>query len=68
VHRLETRLSAKENDAPPAADFAHGQMAVRLLNQYLTSAVDKELDKLTLEQLMENASKAANLPQAMYYI
>ena len=41
---------------------------MRLVNERLTQATDDVLDKMTLEQLMEQVSKFANLQQAMYYI
>jgi Rrf2 family protein len=66
VRRLEGRLSIRENS--PTNDFSPGEVAVRLLNDRLTQAMDNVLDAMTLEQLVEHVNKAGNLQQAMYYI
>ena len=68
IRRLEGRLTIKERDGVATADLSPGKAAVRLLNERLTQATDDVLDKMTLEQLMEQVSKFANLQQAMYYI
>jgi DNA-binding IscR family transcriptional regulator len=51
-----------------ASDISPGEVAVHLLNQKLTEATDDVLDSLTLEDLLEQASRAAGLQQQMYYI
>ncbi len=68
VRRLEGRLTVKE--ATPTANeiFSSGQLAVHLLNQRLTDATDQVLDKMTLEQLLEQVNRAAHNQQGMYYI
>ena len=66
IRRLEGRLTVKE-EAPPA-DQSPGQIAFRLLNEKLTTALDEVLDAMTLEQLMEHVAKASNQQQEMYYI
>jgi Rrf2 family protein len=66
VRRLEGRLTVKEG--PAASDASPGKTAVRLINERLTTATDEVLDKMTLEELLEQASRAGNLQQAMYYI
>lgn len=66
IRRLEGRLTVKEN-GQPSDERSPGQMAVHLLNQRLTDAMDEVLDKLTLEELVEHVGRAANLQQ-MYYI
>jgi Rrf2 family protein len=68
IRRLEGRLTIKESQTVPTSELSPGNVAVRLLNDRLTDATDEVLDKMTLEQLMEQVSKAANLNQAMYYI
>ena len=54
------------NTTPPG-DSSPGEIAVHLLNDKLTSATDKVLNDLTLEQLLEQISKAGG-QQQMYYI
>lgn len=66
VRRLEGRLTVREGRA--AADISPGEVAVHFLNEQLTQAMDDVLDKLTLEQLLDHANKAASLQQQMYYI
>jgi len=66
VRRLEGRLTLREGRMP--ADITSGEVAVRFLNQKLTEATDDVLDKLTLEQLIEQTAKAAGQQQQMYYI
>ena len=65
IRRLEGRLTVKENGR--ADDRSPGQMAVHLLNERLTDAMDEVLDKMTLEELVEHVGRAGNLQQ-MYYI
>lgn len=66
VRRLEGRLTIKEGSV--ASDVSPGEAAVHLLNEKLTEATDDVLDNLTLEQLLEQANKAAGTQQQMYYI
>jgi Rrf2 family protein len=66
VRMLEGRLSLREGRVP--ADMSSGEVAVGYLNQKLTEATDDVLEKLTLEQLIEQTTKAANQQQQMYYI
>ena len=40
----------------------------RLINERLTDATDEVLDAMTLEQLLEQISRAGSLQQSMYYI
>jgi Rrf2 family protein len=68
IRRLEGRLSIKEKEGVSSADLSLGKAAVRLVNERLTEAIDDVLDKMSLEQLMEQVNKAANVNQAMYYI
>lgn len=66
VRRLEGRLTVTEARRPE--DLAPGEVAVHLLNAKLTDATDEVLDQLTVEQLVEQASRAALQQQQMYYI
>jgi Rrf2 family protein len=66
VRRLEGRLSLREGRVSP--EMSSGEVAVGFLNQKLTEATDEVLDKLTLEQLIEQTNRAANQHQQMYYI
>lgn len=66
VRRLEGRLSLREGAAPP--DSSPGKTAVRLINEKLTSATDGVLDDMTLEELMEQVSRAGAGQHSMYYI
>jgi Rrf2 family protein len=66
VRALEGRLTVREGRAP--AESSPGQAAVRLLNQKLTEATDEVLDKMTLEELIEQTARAAAQQQQMYYI
>lgn len=66
VRRLEGRLTAKEGRLP--AELSPGEVAVHLLNQKLTDATDEVLDKLSLEELMEQVGKSSHHQQQMYYI
>ncbi len=68
VRRLEGRLTIKEKEGVVSGDLSPGKAAVRLVNERLTEATDAVLDKMTLEQLMEQVSKNSNLQQSMYYI
>lgn len=66
VRRLEGRFTIKEGAV--ASDVSPGEAAVHLLNEKLTEATDNVLDNLTLEQLLDEANKAAGTHQQMYYI
>ncbi len=66
VRRLEGRLTLI--DKPQAAERSAGAAAVLVLNEKLTEATDTVLDAMTLEQLMEQVSRAAGERQEMYYI
>lgn len=66
IRRLEGRLTIKE--AAPRDDVSPGELAVRLINERLTEATDDVLDAMTLEELVEHASRAGTTAQAMYYI
>jgi len=68
IRRLEGRLTINEKAGVSAADLSPGKAAVRLVNERLTEATDDVLDKMTLEQLMEQVTRVANLQQSMYYI
>ncbi|HEX4055429.1 MAG TPA: Rrf2 family transcriptional regulator [Tepidisphaeraceae bacterium] len=68
IRRLEGRLTIKEKEGVASSDLSPGKAAVRLVNERLTEATDDVLDKMTLEQLMEQVSKISNLQQSMYYI
>ena len=66
IRRLEGRLTVKEDVTP--GELSPGQIALGLLNEKLTTALDQVLDAMTLEQLMEYVSKATSDQQEMYYI
>jgi Rrf2 family protein len=66
IRRLEGRLTVKEQLR--VGDISPGEVAVRLLNQKLTTAMDHVLDTMTLEQLMEHVNRAFAQQQEMYYI
>ena len=66
VRRLEGRLSVK--DGKGNEESRPGEIAVHIVNEKLTQATDEVLEKLTLEELAELASRAGNLQQSMYYI
>jgi Rrf2 family cysteine metabolism transcriptional repressor len=66
IRRLEGRLTV--NQGARAGDLSPGEVAVRLLNEKLTTAMDDVLDAMTLEQLMDHVSRAVNQQQEMYYI
>ena len=66
IRRLEGRLTVKEDTA--SGDQSPGQIAFRLINEKLTTALDEVLDAMTLEQLMEYVARATTQQQEMYYI
>ena len=45
-----------------------GEVAAHLINERLTEATDEVLDDMTLEQLIEQISRAGSVQQSMYYI
>jgi Rrf2 family protein len=66
VRLLEGRLSAPLNGS--ADRQTAGEIAVHLINVQLTAATDEVLDEMSLEQLLEQANRAAGQQQQMYYI
>jgi Rrf2 family cysteine metabolism transcriptional repressor len=66
IRRLEGRLTLK--DGGVGTDASPGKVAVRLINEKLTEATDDVLDHMTLEQLIEQVTRATASQQAMYYI
>jgi Rrf2 family protein len=66
VRRLEGRLT--DSQAGVNSEFSPGEASVHLLNDKLTEATDEVLDNLMLDQLLEQANRAASLQQQMYYI
>jgi Rrf2 family protein len=66
VRRLEGRLTVNEGRARD--DFSPGEVAVFVLNEKLTEATGAVLDSMTLEQLLEQTTRAAGTQQQMYYI
>jgi Rrf2 family cysteine metabolism transcriptional repressor len=68
IRRLEGRMTIKEKEGVSTADMSPGKAAVKLVNERLTDAMDDVLDKMSLEQLMEQVNKAVNVQQSMYYI
>ena len=66
VRQLEGRLSLREGRV--SSEMSSGEVAVGFLNQKLTEATDEVLDKLTLEQLIEQTNRAGAQHQQMYYI
>jgi Rrf2 family protein len=68
IRRLEGRLTVKEKEGVITSDLSPGKAAVRLVNEQLTQATDDVLDKMTLEQLMDQVNRATNSQQSMYYI
>jgi Rrf2 family protein len=66
VRRLEGRLTAPINASPE--QLTAGELGVHLINAQLTRATDAVLDEMSLEQLLEQANRAAGQQQQMYYI
>jgi Rrf2 family protein len=66
IRRLDGRLGVKEERR--TGDVTLGGMVVHLVNEKLTGTIDEALDRLTLEELVEQAQRAGNLQQEMYYI
>ena len=65
VRRLEGRLTV--NDLPNESG-SPGEMAVHIINEKLTEATDEVLDKLSVEDLAEQAMRGGHPQQSMYYI
>ena len=65
VRRLEGQLNTKE--ATPA-QMSPGEAAAHLINEKLTEATDEVLDKMTLEELLEQIPDSATPSDSMYYI
>jgi len=68
LRRLEGRLTVKEIPNLSTIDMSIGKIAVRIVNERLTEAMDHVLDQITLEQLMEILQRETNSNQSMYYI
>jgi Rrf2 family transcriptional regulator, cysteine metabolism repressor len=66
IRRLEGRLTLK--DATSTSENSPGKVAVHLINKRLTDATDEVLDKMTLEELIDQVNRATNTQQEMYYI
>ena len=66
IRRLEGRLTVKES--LQAGEASPGKIAVRLINEKLTEAMDQVLDAMTLEELLEHVNRAGSSSQEMYYI
>jgi Rrf2 family protein len=66
IRRLEGRMTVKEGTA--SAEQSPGKLAVRLINERLTDAMDQVLDAMTLEELVEHVNRASSSNQEMYYI
>jgi Rrf2 family protein len=66
IRRLEGRLSV--NDTTPNHETLPGPLAVRLINDKLTQAMDTVLNDITLAQLLEHISRASQQANSMYYI
>ena len=66
IRRLEGRLTVKE--IASTGDSFPGKVAVRIVNDMLTTATDNVLDAITLEELMEQVNLAGSSQQEMYYI
>jgi Rrf2 family protein len=67
IRRLEGRMTVKEGTAA-SAEQSPGKVAVRLINERLTDAMDQVLDAMTLEELVEHVNRASSSNQEMYYI
>jgi Rrf2 family transcriptional regulator, cysteine metabolism repressor len=68
IRRLEGRLTVKDAVDDSTSEPSGGTIAVHLMNRKLTEAVDRVLDELTLEELVEQVNRTATGQQAMYYI
>lgn len=66
IRRLEGRLAPQR--IASTGDMKPGEVAIQLLDERLTEAMDDALNHMTLEQLLEEISRATNPHQSMYYI
>lgn len=66
IRRLEGRLTLK--DGSSTEECSPGEVAVHLLNDKLTQAIDEVLDQMTLEQLLDHVNRAGGVQHQMYYI
>jgi Rrf2 family protein len=66
IRQLEERLTRQQEASTP--DLTQGQIACRLLNDNLNTAIDNALNAMTLEELMTELTRTANRAQEMYYI
>ena len=65
IRRLEGQLNTKESTP---AQMSPGEAAAHLINEKLTEATDEVLDKMTLEELLEQIPDSATPSDSMYYI
>jgi Rrf2 family protein len=68
IRRLEGRLTVRDAVDDSHVEASVGKVAVRVMNQKLSEALDRVLDELTLEDLVEQVNRAMPGQQAMYYI
>jgi Rrf2 family protein len=66
IRHLEERITRSEE--PESGDLSQGQIACRLLNQNLNIAINRALNGMTLEELMNELKHAGAQSQEMYYI
>lgn len=66
VRRLEGRLTVR--DPANNGDLSVGEIAVHLINEKLTESTDEVLDRLSVEELAEQAMRGGHPQQSMYYI
>lgn len=67
IRRLEGRLTLTGEGGRPE-ERSPGEVAVHLLNARLTDATDEVLDKMTLDELLEQIARLSSSQQQMYYI
>ena len=67
IRRLEGRLTLTGEGGRPE-ERSPGEAAVHLLNARLTEATDEVLDKMTLDELLEQVARLSSSQQQMYYI
>jgi Rrf2 family protein len=66
IRRLEGRLTVRQSTS--TTNLSPGEIAVHLVNDKLTEAMDDVLDNMNLEQLLDHVNRAASSQQEMYYI
>jgi Rrf2 family protein len=66
IRRLEGRLTIRQPNS--VSEQSPGDVAVRLINDKLTTATDTVLNTMSLEELLELVNRASGSQQAMYYI